>query len=56
MYGAIIGDICGCTYEFKGFKMDNPAEIPLPALGVIVKIKPDTCRKNRYTFETRSTE
>jgi len=23
---------------------------------VIAKIKSDTCRKNRYTFETRSTE
>jgi len=29
MYGAIIGDICGSTYEFKNFKTSNPSEIPL---------------------------
>ena len=31
MYGAIIGDICGSSFEFKNFKTDNPSEIPLPA-------------------------
>ena len=30
MYGAIIGDICGSIYEFRNFKTNNPAEIPIP--------------------------
>jgi hypothetical protein len=29
MYGAIIGDICGSIYEFRNFKTDNPADIPI---------------------------
>jgi len=49
-FAELATELVGATYAQIG------ALVRALSIFVIVKIKSDTCRKNRHTFETRSRE